>query len=109
MKSLAQETGALAYFPQYDPGPERHLRRHLRRAVEPVFDRLRALELAPRRPLPPDHHQGERPPGISSAGADGVHRREHDLESRSSRSPHGDHWILTDRAAVITARPPEYN
>ena len=67
-------------LPAFDPGPAGNLCRHLGRTGEPVFDRLCALEFAPRRPLPQDHHQGERPPGIPSTGADGVYRREHDLE-----------------------------
>ena len=60
MKSLAQETGAQSFFPQSVQELKGDLRRHLRRAVEPVLDWLRAEQRASRRAFPADRDQGQR-------------------------------------------------
>ena len=60
MKSLAQETGAQSFFPQSVQELKGIYAEHLRRAVESVFDRLLAEQLARRRPLPAHRRQGQR-------------------------------------------------
>ena len=61
-------------FPADGAGAQGDLRRHFRRAVQSVFDRLLAVELAPRRPFPPDRRQHQRASGVPAARPSGLHR-----------------------------------
>ena len=62
LRQLAQETGGRAFFPQKAEDLAEHLRRHRRRAVEPVHAGLRPVQPAPRRRLAPPQRAGQ-PPG----------------------------------------------
>ena len=73
MKTLAQETGALSYFPQTV--------QELKGIYAGISDELSnqysigysPIELAPRRPLPPHHRQGQRASGVPSARTPGLY------------------------------------
>ncbi len=66
---MADATGGTAFFPEFDPGDERHLRENRRRAGVAVHPRIRPVESGDRRPVSEASDQGQaaRPQGADGA------------------------------------------
>ena len=73
LKSLAQETGGPGLLPDTDHGAADRVRFDCTGALEPVLDRILALELARGRPIPPDRCAGGHPSGDAPEGSRRVH------------------------------------